>query len=327
MPDVFKISRSCRGGRRPGAGRKPNAIKQFVRNNQIRVAVILIPAFVRAAVNQMGFERVLNGKRGRPSRPQIEVTCQHCEKSFWTKRCEAKYCSKKCSAVANAAATYRKRAEAGRPLIHGVSRPLRQLSCLQCGKTFETKDGGEYRTRKYCSKKCSAASAHAKARQEGRPFAGALCRGRNYGGIVHTVRKCKICERDFHPRTRHQLCCGKKCASTASLQAAILRRADPELKRSKRSFMNARRAAARRSGGHRPNPRQLLRICERDGWICHLCGLKIDWFATNRRDRPTRDHIVPFSEGGNCDDSNLRAAHYGCNSRRSNKPLSKVIAA
>lgn len=53
---------------------------------------------------------------------------------------------------------------------------------------------------------------------------------------------------------------------------------------------------------------------------CALCGQPLDHAAPARsRWSPTADHIVPLSQGGSLTaPSNLRAAHYGCNSARGN---------
>lgn len=66
-------------------------------------------------------------------------------------------------------------------------------------------------------------------------------------------------------------------------------------------------------------------IAERDGWKCHLCGGDIDkkrhgygkpnWWGASA------DHVIPWSAGGSDDESNLRAAHWGCNVMRNNKQL------
>lgn len=64
-----------------------------------------------------------------------------------------------------------------------------------------------------------------------------------------------------------------------------------------------------------------LKVLERDGWICWLCGLPIDRGAPPRsRWSASVDHIVPRSKGGNLlDPANLRAAHHGHNSARGNR--------
>jgi hypothetical protein len=55
----------------------------------------------------------------------------------------------------------------------------------------------------------------------------------------------------------------------------------------------------------------------RDGWRCHLCKRKVSpkWKAPDERSA-TFDHLIPLSEGGDNSPSNLRLAHYGCNSER-----------
>lgn len=51
---------------------------------------------------------------------------------------------------------------------------------------------------------------------------------------------------------------------------------------------------------------------------CWLCGKAIDYLAMPRTPRSfSVDHVIPLSRGGaKTDPRNLRAAHYGCNSRR-----------
>jgi 5-methylcytosine-specific restriction endonuclease McrA len=60
-----------------------------------------------------------------------------------------------------------------------------------------------------------------------------------------------------------------------------------------------------------------MRICERDGWKCWLCEGPIERnLVAPHSFAGTVDHVVPLSRGGTEADDNLRAAHYGCNSRR-----------
>lgn len=56
-------------------------------------------------------------------------------------------------------------------------------------------------------------------------------------------------------------------------------------------------------------------VIERDEGICHLCNLP---------GADSADHIVPVSMGGAATAQNLLAAHRGCNSRRSDKPLGVI---
>ena len=57
----------------------------------------------------------------------------------------------------------------------------------------------------------------------------------------------------------------------------------------------------------RPWRRTRALVLERDGGVCHLCGLP---GAT------TVDHLWPAHLGGTDDLSNLAASHLGCNSRK-----------
>ena len=54
--------------------------------------------------------------------------------------------------------------------------------------------------------------------------------------------------------------------------------------------------------------------------LCYLCGLPIDRTVDPRsRWAPSVDHVIPRSLGGSLTaPANLRAAHYGCNSKRGN---------
>jgi hypothetical protein len=53
-----------------------------------------------------------------------------------------------------------------------------------------------------------------------------------------------------------------------------------------------------------------LRIIERDGSTCGLCG------AVVAPDELDIDHIVPVSRGGSDEDDNLQVAHASCNRRK-----------
>lgn len=61
-----------------------------------------------------------------------------------------------------------------------------------------------------------------------------------------------------------------------------------------------------------------LAIYERDGWECGLCSGSVDrdLIGTRSHWRPSLDHVVPRSAGGADDPSNLRLAHWWCNSVR-----------
>ena len=75
----------------------------------------------------------------------------------------------------------------------------------------------------------------------------------------------------------------------------------------------------------------LEEVYERDGGVCYLCGQPCDWGDFIVKDGvivygnnyPSRDHVVPKSQGGKNEWQNIRLAHRGCNSRKGIAPISK----
>lgn len=76
---------------------------------------------------------------------------------------------------------------------------------------------------------------------------------------------------------------------------------------------------------------QRARILARDGFTCQICGAGAgdeDPVNPDKKVRLHIDHIVPLSEGGSNDDSNLRVCCSACNSGRKNlniPPSEKAI--
>lgn len=60
--------------------------------------------------------------------------------------------------------------------------------------------------------------------------------------------------------------------------------------------------------------RATLRLWERDGGICHLCGKPV-----NDMREASRDHLVPTSTGGCSCAANIALAHKHCNNRRGSR--------
>jgi 5-methylcytosine-specific restriction endonuclease McrA len=58
-------------------------------------------------------------------------------------------------------------------------------------------------------------------------------------------------------------------------------------------------------------------IYDRDGWVCQLCGEKVDKRATwPSLMSASLDHVIPLSKGGTHEPSNCQLAHFICNSRK-----------
>jgi hypothetical protein len=89
---------------------------------------------------------------------------------------------------------------------------------------------------------------------------------------------------------------------------------------------NRRSCAKRRSRGWKSGVKgRWVVICERDGFVCHICREPIDReLPTNHKMAGTVDHIVALVDGGSDHDSNLLPAHRFCNSRRYHLEKGKV---
>lgn len=130
------------------------------------------------------------------------------------------------------------------------------------------------------------------------------------------MRSCKVCGGSFYPMSSDQSCCGRSCASVASVSAARAKRSSDTLESTR---MRRRRASdLRRRRGCRMRRAGFWReICCRDGWTCWLCSNPIDPTLSHpNRLAGSVDHVLPIADGGQDVESNMRAAHLSCNSRR-----------
>jgi len=63
-------------------------------------------------------------------------------------------------------------------------------------------------------------------------------------------------------------------------------------------------------------------IFQRDHFTCHICGNPIDMNAVAPTPySPSLDHVIPIDHGGADADYNVKAAHFICNSKKSNRLL------
>lgn len=63
-----------------------------------------------------------------------------------------------------------------------------------------------------------------------------------------------------------------------------------------------------------------IEIFQRDFWSCYLCEMPIDpYLSLKDKMGATIDHVIPISYGGPDVASNVKAAHFICNSTKSNR--------
>lgn len=161
----------------------------------------------------------------------------------------------------------------------------------------------------------------------------------------HEPRRCTQCGTSYRPKQLHSTAafCSRSCKDSAKNAAsAERRRASKPIERicvhcgavlpqSKRvdamfcseecnSAAHALKRKLRARGDVTEEPGYVrLQIAERDRWRCGICGGAVS--KTKRWPEPqagSLDHIVPVSEGGSSDKSNLRLTHLVCNLRRGN---------
>lgn len=161
-------------------------------------------------------------------------------------------------------------------------------NCAECGASYRPK---QRRASIYCSRKCKWVAKNAKVAEE-------LLASKqerqclHCGGVIPQSASTRV------------IFCSEQCNSKAhGLQRKLRMRA-----------------------GQDDKPGYLrLTICERDNWICGICGELVD----RKLEHPdpmcaSLDHVVPVSLGGGSEPSNLRLTHLVCNLRRRNTPLSDV---
>lgn len=165
----------------------------------------------------------------------------------------------------------------GKP--HPSSRPR---LCAQCGTNIDNRDSRS----SYCS---------------------SLCRDRRWASAgVGDPGTCERCGTCFVKRKRNSRTCSSECSRLLDLTLnyeGYLRRGQER--------------RARERGARTEERFTRLEIFERDGWICHLCGLPTDPSKSMRHPlMPSIDHIVPLKLGGQHTKDNVRCAHFGCNAAK-----------
>lgn len=87
--------------------------------------------------------------------------------------------------------------------------------------------------------------------------------------------------------------------------------------RSRQAYGTTYRSRARKYGvEYEPVNKQ--RVFERDGWMCGICGKRVDKRLKDRHPlMASLDHIVPMSLGGGHTYLNTQCSHLECNLRKS----------
>lgn len=258
---------------------------------------------------------------GKGALPSGERTCQSCRggKVARISLCSTEGCPLMSAAKGLCQAHYQRLRRHGTTGSSEISHrvPLsKKRTCPVCASEYEYTVGRQ----RTCSRKCaSIRTAQLRGTDRSRvPWKTCSCGSRFLGRTkycsdgcrpVSTApsatlwRECPECGVEFPAGTlgRPRLYCTVRCTSQASA----------------RTYRHRRRASQR--GGEKFT---LWELCERDAWICHLCGEMVDdsdesggWNPFGNW-APSMDHIVPVSKGGAHRLDNVRLAHRWCNSVR-----------
>lgn len=265
-----------------------------------------------------------------------QITCRQCAVQFTVSKGWkiGRFCTTRCSeAFYRAKAGKPKRWEDGIPACH------KEATCFWCEIAFKPKRAG--RT-KFCSRDCAFEFKTAKAALPAPPVARVF------------MGKCEQCASRFRADNPASLCseeCKKERARQAWAKAAVENYVPKQIicqecgqthtttygnksrvycgikclrRATRRVSKNARDARERAAFVERVNP---MKVFERDGWRCHLCGCK-----TPRRLRGTYDdrapeleHIVPLSKGGEHSYRNTACSCRKCNQEESDQAIGQML--
>ena len=231
-------------------------------------------------------------KQAKTMRERAHADCKWCGVSFYarvattTERAEC--CSKLCSARYRHKPKWLLKARCD----HGPWSQMPGRECGVCGAWMDRPRGD----RKYCSQKCMSLA---------------------YGIRHHDAKQCECaeCGKGFATEYGNKLraYCSHSCSRTAG------NRENRHRNREARQQQGARRRERKRSGTMSIKVRRpgLANLAERDQWRCGICRLRVDM---ERRYpdplSPSLDHILPLSQGGRHERSNVQLSHLGCNVKK-----------
>ena len=203
-----------------------------------------------------------------------------------------------------------------------LSERIEKIFCRQCGEKVFYKGTGAIPI--FCTTKCKTKFHNVRSRRARPPLA------------IKENKNCEFCGKEFLALKRdRRYCPDGYCAQKAYKQRKETGQAlpqtfdvscfgcgtaftakHPEAKWcsklcANRHWGNVRARQARSPLLDSYSDREIF---ERDGWLCHICGLGIDG-SLNRMSPmgATIDHVFPIAKGGMDSVDNVKAAHRSCN--------------
>lgn len=131
--------------------------------------------------------------------------------------------------------------------------------------------------------------------------------------LLANKERTKLVIAEYYQKNRAKLLANRKAhdkshAEERKIYFKNYRQTHQEQKR----LDSRKRKVLKRGNAHEPYRDSY--VFERDGWICQLCGQKINKRLKYPNPRSKSiDHIIPLSKGGNDSPMNVQATHLRCN--------------
>lgn len=250
------------------------------------------------------------------------LSCAHCSaqlSSSFSRGRPRKYCGTVCrDAVLNAI----QRRKKGQPIrwADGIPENRKVFQCYVCEGTFSPKRAG--RT-KCCSRQCGFEWLRFAKAITNRPSFTVFRKKMVERVKAHTSRACPDCQAPIAGRQHRCEGCREKAAQAALARSRKLSRAKQIASGERAAARKARKLRIRGVSVEVVNP---LKVLDRDGWFCQLCGAKTPKRLRGSYDdrAPEVDHIIPIAQGGDHSYSNTQCACRKCNLSKSSKPLGQM---
>ncbi len=200
-----------------------------------------------------------------------------------------------------------------------------QKNCLRCGREFTARR--HVGSADFCTSACRTDEAgriqrrieQRKAAQQRqrdtrriRAAQAKLARAARgtQGKRIWVTTPCVVCRHRFATTWSAKM----GCASVKTCSDACSRRNEKEMRK-----IAFDRYKTRKRGAFVKNVFR-RKVFEADGWKCHICRkpIKRDAKAPHPLS-PTIDHVIPLAKGGTHEPGNCRAAHFRCNSLKSDR--------
>lgn len=283
---------------------------------------------------------------------RVSVSCEHCKKQFTTTLKRKKeghmFCGRACMRQA-LQCELRHCVECGKAFRRNPKGPGgKNDKALFCSKPcyFAARSAGRvawdttnqrkaawHRLGPYASAPSARlmrriAKAHAVIEKTGR----ALCTLANKELHRPTCEHCNLPCKDGASRFCSYECnkawrgprpckCGSVVDNASAYASPSCKACQAESRRQQRRMYGSYKRRCRTYGGYFNPDVKPKTVFVRDGWRCHLCGVKTrKVFCVHDQHSATVDHHpIPLSKGGDHDWHNVRCACFGCNTKKGNK--------